>query len=190
MVAHFLLSALSAILPTGLCLRYRAGHELALRDVSFAVPAGAKVAVVGRSGAGKSSLLLGLLRLLEPETGAVTVDGRDLVADVGLYDLRRGFSIVPQRPHMLAGTLRVNLDPFGEHPDARIWEALAACGCARAVEHLPLLLDAPVHDGGCNFSHGERQLMCLARAVLARRRVVLIDEGLERSVDLSAGASF
>ena len=86
--------------------------------------------------------------------------------------------------------LRVNLDPFGEHPDARIWEALAACGCARAVEHLPLLLDAPVHDGGCNFSHGERQLMCLARAVLARRRVVLIDEGLERSVDLSAGACF
>ncbi len=138
--------------------------------------------------------------------------------------MRRGFSIVPQRPHMLAGTpvqisaelscfrlkcntlhsyasvlilalrcfgrLRVNLDPFGEHPDARIWEALAACGCARAVEHLPLLLDAPVHDGGRNFSHGERQLMCLARAVLARRRVVLIDEGLERSVDLSAGACF
>lgn len=150
-------------------LLYRPGLEPAVREASFDIPAGERVGIVGRTGAGKSSLIVLLFRVREATSGQVLLDGRD-VTSVGLQTLRKKMTVVPQEPLLMQGTVRANLDPFGRHSAEELHRALGGAG-------LPLdLLEADVGAGGRRISAGEAQLVSFARTLLRRTRLVLMDE--------------
>lgn len=176
-------------------MRYRAGLPLVLRGLDMDVRGGERIGIVGRTGAGKSSIMSALFRITELSEGSITIDGLD-IGKVGLQDLRSRLAIIPQDPTLFKGTVRTNLDPFNEHSDLELWDALRQ---AHLVGEQPkgdesraekstqnqgsrIQLDTTVEEEGLNFSLGQRQLMALARALVRNSQIIVCDEATS-SVD-------
>uniref|UniRef100_A0A4W4G689 ABC-type glutathione-S-conjugate transporter n=1 Tax=Electrophorus electricus TaxID=8005 RepID=A0A4W4G689_ELEEL len=163
-------------------LQYRKGLDWALKEITLSVQEREKVGIVGRTGAGKSSLALGIFRILEAAKGKISIDGID-IAEVGLQDLRSRVTIIPQDPVLFSGSLRMSLDPFDSYSDEEVWRALELAHLKSFVSGLPDKLQHECSEGGENLSLGQRQLVCLARALLRKTKVLVLDEATA-AVDL------
>ncbi|KAF9332491.1 hypothetical protein BG006_004633 [Podila minutissima] len=181
-----------------LVMKYSPETPAVLHNVSLRFKAGEKVGIVGRTGSGKSTLAISLFRFMDPASGSIEIDGVNITS-IGVQDLRTKLTIIPQDPTLFKGTLRSNLDPFGEREDRDLWEAVrrshlvpsSATGPAvieiadqaeggeeedTIVDPSKITLDTPVKENGSNFSQGQRQLIALARALVRQSKIIVMDE--------------
>lgn len=180
-------------------LRYAPELPRVIKNVTFDVEPNNKVGIVGRTGAGKSTIITAFFRFLDPETGSIFIDGVD-ITKIGLRNLRQAITIIPQDPTLFTGTIRSNLDPFDQYTDAQIYEALRRVNLISTEELTTgstnessenqnkfTNLDSAVSEGGNNLSQGQRQLMCLGRSLLKSPKVILLDEATA-SIDYKSDA--
>ncbi|KAF4800242.1 Cystic fibrosis transmembrane conductance regulator [Turdus rufiventris] len=157
-----------------LTAKYGEGGAAILENISFSISSGQRVGLLGRTGSGKSTLLFAFLRLLDTE-GDIQIDGVSWNT-VSVQQWRKAFGVIPQKVFIFSGTFRMNLDPYGQWNDEEIWKVAEEVGLKSVIEQFPGKLDFVLVDGGCVLSHGHKQLMCLARSVLSKAKILLLDE--------------
>lgn len=169
------------IVVKDLSVRYSKDGPQVLKNIGFEVKAGERIGIVGRTGSGKSTLGMAMLRLLVQDGGHIYVNGRD-ISQTNLHTLRSNITIIPQDPVLFSGTMRSNLDPFDEHDDATLNACLHSVGLLNTVaesddgDGMRVTLDSRVANGGSNFSQGQRQLIAMARAQVRRSKIIILDE--------------
>ncbi|XP_023742688.1 ABC transporter C family member 10 [Lactuca sativa] len=167
--------SIGRIVIQNLKIRYQPNSPLVLQGINCVFEGGHKIGIVGRTGSGKTTLISALFRLVEPTEGRIIIDEVDTTS-IGLHDLRSNFGIIPQEPTLFSGSIRYNLDPLGEHSDQELWKVLEKCQLQEVIQDKKEGLDSLVVQDGSNWSLGQRQLFCLGRALLKRRKILVLDE--------------